>query len=575
MATKRAAAAEEALGATAKKAREPPLVDAPINLLPLDMLTVIFAYTPMRPVLLSVSLVCRRWRTAALRSVTSIRVRGGGERRPPLSLFPSLTELKFSCNFREAIRLPLTIRRLALREATKPSDDGEISFPAPLPPFTHLSFRHWSFDPRGVIQPLILASLDTLTSLRVEVDRELCDFLHERRFPRLAELHIAYWHPASTLQLAHMVSFLSAHCSTLTSLTIDDVRRSRSVSAGETEAPLASLFTSLAAIDFPSLTFLRVLSSAIPSQCVADILRRSPRLVNLCLPYASGLYTVPTSLLTPLVKLRFLSSRDPLQPGFIEALPRLRHISVRTEENVRIARDFPAALYPRMSCLSLGRVTESTWSTLVGCTSLTHLNITPSALPSAALALSFPQLTKLKLHIDDLYQALPLARLFLRVAPCLHRVTIDLRVSLRILCVCVCECVACVCVSLRILCVCFCVCCVCVCAVSVLCAAYVYELCIPPYLDRLSPQAEFNEATVPEMLVLLQEMQRAGVQKVRLYPSATTSEEFDMLTPLMTYCADHGGWLKVVLMVEGDNVYPIGSALEFREMRAKYGWYYS
>lgn len=61
-----------------------------MNALPLDVLRLIVRLAPLRPRLLVLARVCRRWRTAAYLSVTSIM-------RPycycgPLELYPNLTE---------------------------------------------------------------------------------------------------------------------------------------------------------------------------------------------------------------------------------------------------------------------------------------------------------------------------------------------------------------------------------------------------------------------------------------------------------------------------------------------------
>lgn len=92
---------------------------APIDALPLDLLAVIFAYAPYAARLRAISLVCKRWRTAALRSskgyVAGIR-RGDPRSKmlaSALTLFPSLTHL----DVRDKIpffALPTTLRSLSL-----------------------------------------------------------------------------------------------------------------------------------------------------------------------------------------------------------------------------------------------------------------------------------------------------------------------------------------------------------------------------------------------------------------------------------------------------------------------------
>lgn len=62
-----------------------------VDVLPTDLLVAVFAYLPLRPRLLVIGRVCRRWRVAVTLSVTAIRYpsRYAG----PLERFPNLTEV--------------------------------------------------------------------------------------------------------------------------------------------------------------------------------------------------------------------------------------------------------------------------------------------------------------------------------------------------------------------------------------------------------------------------------------------------------------------------------------------------
>lgn len=57
----------------------------PVHMLPVDVLVYIIDYAPLHGRLCAISLVCKRWRLAAMRSITSIRARTPGLSR--VSLF--------------------------------------------------------------------------------------------------------------------------------------------------------------------------------------------------------------------------------------------------------------------------------------------------------------------------------------------------------------------------------------------------------------------------------------------------------------------------------------------------------
>lgn len=142
-----------------------PTGPAPINVLTDDLLARIFRHIRTRPLLACVSRVCRRWRTAALRAVDSITIRGGGARLPRLAQFPSLTEVKLAHQFAAPLPLPPTVRRVELTQRTRTID--QLSFPAPLPPLTHVA----------LLTPLVydtafdlLRPRDTITSLSFSLD---------------------------------------------------------------------------------------------------------------------------------------------------------------------------------------------------------------------------------------------------------------------------------------------------------------------------------------------------------------------------------------------------------------------
>lgn len=80
--------------------------------LPTDLLLVLFAPLPPLALIRSISLVCKRWRVVALRSITSFTFRGGD--LLGLSALPSLTSLDIMALGRSSSALPTTLRSLTL-----------------------------------------------------------------------------------------------------------------------------------------------------------------------------------------------------------------------------------------------------------------------------------------------------------------------------------------------------------------------------------------------------------------------------------------------------------------------------
>src|SRR3569623_617377 len=80
-------------------------------LLPGDILSLIFADAPFSARLRALSLVCKRWRTAALRSVKSCECYAFRWRT--FELFPLFEELHFSSS-KVYVALPTTLRRLTI-----------------------------------------------------------------------------------------------------------------------------------------------------------------------------------------------------------------------------------------------------------------------------------------------------------------------------------------------------------------------------------------------------------------------------------------------------------------------------
>lgn len=92
----------------------PPSASSPIDLLPLDLLQLILALIPCRPRTLVCSYISKRWRAAALRTLSSFTLRHELLRWRSLSgLLPALTDLTIMGEFSlRGVTLPSTLRAL-------------------------------------------------------------------------------------------------------------------------------------------------------------------------------------------------------------------------------------------------------------------------------------------------------------------------------------------------------------------------------------------------------------------------------------------------------------------------------
>lgn len=139
---------------------------ATIDSLPRHLLTEVFSYAPPAARLKAVSLVCKRWRTAALHACDTLVWRSFDRKRPELALLPSLTDLSITHGVLSHATLPASLRKLTLdREA------------------------------------LLCASNDA--------ERGVDTFL-AHHLPNLTELHLHYEFPVRPFAHGHLLSFLNA-----------------------------------------------------------------------------------------------------------------------------------------------------------------------------------------------------------------------------------------------------------------------------------------------------------------------------------------------------------------------------
>lgn len=272
---------------------------APATLLPTDVLTIIFAYAPTRARLRALSPVCKRWRVAALRSVTSLTFYrhhvDTWDLRALHRLLPSLTDLTIAeyCPSQYVIT---SLRCLALDE--------------------FVLIRLFDDEAANYGSTLLTATLPSLTSLSLTVSSALV-VSAARGSPFTGEDN-------------PIVDLLSAHSTQLATLAFHCHCQ-----------PIRQAVRTL--LHFPALTAL-----AYTSSCGADldIIHHAPLLHSLELTSGHEVLTAPPAMLTSLTRLhcpfRFDSSHlRRLQPfdehrvlntrtawDVLRAIPNVSHLEI-------------------------------------------------------------------------------------------------------------------------------------------------------------------------------------------------------------------------------------------------------
>ena len=177
----------------------------PLGVLPSDLASLVLGFIPLRPRMLSVSLVSKRWRTAVLRSVRTFRPwrrlysATSDQPRAPLTsaelegtlrLFPSLTDLALGSLLDlggATLRLPTTLRTLRFCYGT------EFQLAPPLPSaltsLETLSSSRWEAIATAA---LLAASATSLASLGLhKLGPELTPLLECTHFPSLTSVTLA------------------------------------------------------------------------------------------------------------------------------------------------------------------------------------------------------------------------------------------------------------------------------------------------------------------------------------------------------------------------------------------------
>lgn len=145
----------------ARTAPPPAEAEAPapsFDRLPTDILVLILRHFRLYPLLRIASFVSKKWRAAALRAVTTLKIRNSVRANDILALFPNLTDVAFRLTDAVTItHLPPGVRRLRVNFARS---FGLLTCPPALTHLTTDELRH--------MLPLLRASQDTLAYLNVQ-----------------------------------------------------------------------------------------------------------------------------------------------------------------------------------------------------------------------------------------------------------------------------------------------------------------------------------------------------------------------------------------------------------------------
>lgn len=197
-------------------------VTAPFASLPLDLVSLILGLAPPRPRRKALSLVCKRWRAAVLRSLSCLSL---SQHCPPgidvgdvlLRQLPRLTELSVLHLPPHTVTLPTTVTKLNLH-LTEGEQTGSVIFGAHVADLCAAAY-----DDVNLLITYLRPSLPCLARLSLSLawEPEMLHFLADARFAALSGLRLRSTAPLLSVaanQLA--VSFLRNHSTQLTSFAV-------------------------------------------------------------------------------------------------------------------------------------------------------------------------------------------------------------------------------------------------------------------------------------------------------------------------------------------------------------------
>lgn len=296
----------------------PPVTIARINALPSGLLEMIFRYFQPRPLLFIVSLVCRRWRGAALRTVTYLNLTpfklANPLARGLLANLSGLQTVDFWSKTPEspvepALALPASVTSLVLyaRRAT--------SLQCLVLPAVVRALELNCVRVLPTLPPSLWLTLEKLSIGFGSIDR--------RDTAQIAALQSAHLPSLHSLQLqegwgAELLPLLRRHDTQLTDLNLSGCTGIRLMNK------MDGNFGDLRLTRLHTLRLEGGPNSPFTAELVTTLLSRAPNLRALTL-WQLSISKVPPALLTALVALK-IAMLDPKEAALLDSLPRLRCI---------------------------------------------------------------------------------------------------------------------------------------------------------------------------------------------------------------------------------------------------------
>lgn len=284
---------------------------AGINGLPLDLLVAVMAVIPVPPRLSVVSYVCRRWRAAVLQSVTKLTVPANAP-QSIFELFPRLSDVRVSATLETRLKLPPRVTRLRMLplEMLRGVQPTTIELSAPLRDLK------LNYEANHIAVPLLAASVSGLCTLEIDwiTLSTTLDLMNSTHFPHLTSLGLFFRNDSG---IHHLMPFLSAHASQLTSLRIEG--RHFNDDGG-------SRFAALPWTRLRSLAVMR-LEPPLSGADLASLVQHSPALRALrYVDRYDDIIDAPPEALAALTDLTMAKELTPEEAAVLLSLPRLRRL---------------------------------------------------------------------------------------------------------------------------------------------------------------------------------------------------------------------------------------------------------
>lgn len=351
----------------------------PVASLPSDLLVYVFAFSPLRPRLLVLSLVCKRWRHLLLNSITALPpiCWATANLAPALGLFPRLTSLSLTALGRIDHPLPGRLRHLCMRRIASLSHTALVELTA----LTSLELADCAIGRREFVA-LFDPVRTALTSLSLNVFASAnAPYLHATHFPRLVDLEISF-SPVQFSATPH--GMVIAHAEQLTRLSVASIRA----------VPEHVSFPRLVAF---SVTYY-------DAQRLANFVSRHPRVTDLRLLRSFTLPAIDQHNavhLAPALNTITLNSPQPEEDIRVLA-PLTRLTRLRLPRQLIAFQYAPAALCAQLTALDVNfAYRASPPSVLSLFPNLTSLGFHAQALTDHTPAVSLPRLRSLTYRIRE------------------------------------------------------------------------------------------------------------------------------------------------------------------------------